>query len=85
MDEALREPGLRFALDHPRAMAEALRLNLQRALARAPVWVWLVVIGNPRYRLALDPCLVLAAAVGLATLVARRAGEPTPSARLSNR
>ncbi len=60
-----------------------------------PVWLWLVpvlslastvaVIGNPRYRLPLDPFLVLAAAVVLAELAARRTGEPAPSARLLDR
>lgn len=132
IEQGLRRPALRFALDHPRAVAEALRLNtlrtlesggdpsftslwdaerdalgarlalyraglwgllaltlaalvwrpVRRLLARAPAWAWLVpalclastvpLIGKPRYRLPLDPFLVLPAAALVATLAARR-------------
>lgn len=65
---------------------------VRRSLRRVPVWVWLVpglclastipLIGNPRYRLPLDPFLVLAGAVLLDALSARRGRDEASSISL---
>jgi 4-amino-4-deoxy-L-arabinose transferase-like glycosyltransferase len=138
LDGELRDRALDFAVDRPRHVLTALRLNSLRqfglagdpsftdawnrerdltdarralagagllavlilvlvALARrpgratvraAPLWLWLVplllfastapILGNPRYRLAVDPFLILAAGAAFATDVAARRGVRVP-------
>jgi 4-amino-4-deoxy-L-arabinose transferase-like glycosyltransferase len=70
----------------------ALVARVPRArLREAPAWLWAVpalmylstapVVGNPRYRSALDPFLVLGAAAALAWIAERRRGGATDSVR----
>ena len=67
------------------ALAALVWAPSRRRLREAPIWLWLVpalclastlpLVGNPRYRLPLDPFLVLVGAVLLDTLAARRTGS----------